>query len=115
MNYSQFLNMIPEFYLVIILIVVFFADFCLHKSEKKHDILFAVTVALMAVLPFRIALLSEPSGSSISSQWNSGTTANTSGSVSAKSTVQDEAQSPCGSTRPKSARPPRHGKGGVQL
>ena len=61
MNYGQFLNMIPEFYLVIILIVVFFADFCLHKSEKKHDILFAVTVALMAVLPFRIALLAEPS------------------------------------------------------
>ena len=61
MNYSQFLNMIPEFYLVIILIVVFFADFCLHKSEKKHDVLYAITVALMAVLPFRIAFLSEPS------------------------------------------------------
>ena len=53
--------MIPEFYLVIILIAVFFVDFCMHKSEKKHDVLFAVTVALMAVLPFRIALLSEPS------------------------------------------------------
>jgi NADH-quinone oxidoreductase subunit N len=52
--------MIPEFYLVIILIAVFFTDFCLHKSEKKHDILFAVTAALMAVLPVRIALLSEP-------------------------------------------------------
>ncbi len=60
MNYSDFLKMIPEFYLVIILIAVFFADFCLHKSEKK-SLLFAVTVALMAVLPFRIALLSEPS------------------------------------------------------
>ena len=61
MNYSDFLKMIPEFYLVIILIAVFVADFCLHKSEKKHNILFAITVALMAVLPFRIALLSEPS------------------------------------------------------
>ena len=60
MNYGQFLQMIPEFYLVIILIAVFFTDFCLHKSEKKHDILFAVTAALMAVLPVRIALLSEP-------------------------------------------------------
>ena len=60
MNYGQFLHMIPEFYLVIILIAVFFTDFCLHKSEKKHDILFAVTAALMAVLPVRIALLSEP-------------------------------------------------------
>ena len=61
MNYSDFLKMIPEFYLVIILIAVFVADFCLHKSEKKHNVLFAITVALMAVLPFRIALLSEPS------------------------------------------------------
>ncbi len=51
--------MIPEFYLVIILIAVFIADFCLHKSEKK-SLLFAITVALMAVLPFRIALFSEP-------------------------------------------------------
>ena len=61
MNYGQFLNMIPEFYLVVILLVVFAIDFMLHKSEKKHDVLFAVTVALMAVLPFRIAFLSEPS------------------------------------------------------
>ena len=61
MNYSDFLKMIPEFYLVIILIAVFIADFCLHKSEKKYNVLFAITVALMAVLPFRIALLSEPS------------------------------------------------------
>jgi len=60
MNYGQFLNMIPEFYLVLILIIVFIADFALHKSEKKHDILFAVTVALTAVLPVRIALLAEP-------------------------------------------------------
>ena len=60
MNYGQFLNMIPEFYLVLILIIVFIADFALHKSEKKHDILFAVTVALTAVLLVRIALLAEP-------------------------------------------------------
>ena len=60
MNYGQFLNMIPEFYLVVILLVVFAIDFIMHKSEKKHDVLFAVTVALMAVLPFRIAFLSEP-------------------------------------------------------
>ena len=60
MNYGQFLNMIPEFYLVIILLVVFVVDFIAHRSEKKHDVLFAVTVALMVVLPVRIALLSEP-------------------------------------------------------
>ena len=60
MNYGQFLNMIPEFYLVLILIVVFVVDFITHKSEKKHDILSAVTLALTAVLSVRIALLSEP-------------------------------------------------------
>jgi len=51
--------MIPEFYLVLILLAVFVVDFIMHRSEKKHDVLFAVTVALMAVLPVRIALLSE--------------------------------------------------------
>ena len=61
MNYSQFLNMIPEFYLVLILIAVFVVDFIMHKSEKKHDVLSAVTLALTAVLPVRIALLAEPS------------------------------------------------------
>ncbi len=60
MNYGQFLHMIPEFYLVCILIVVFVIDFVAHRSEKKHDVLFAVTVGLMVVLPVRIALLSEP-------------------------------------------------------
>ena len=60
MNYGQFLNMIPEFYLVIILLAVFAVDFIVHRSEKKGDILFAVTLALMAVLPFRLALVTEP-------------------------------------------------------
>ena len=60
MNYSQFLNMVPELYLVLILIAVFAIDFIMHKSEKKHDVLSAVAIALMAVLPVRIALLSEP-------------------------------------------------------
>ena len=60
MNYSQILNMIPEFYLVLILIVVFVLDFIMHKSEKKHDVLSAVTIALTVVLPVRIALMGEP-------------------------------------------------------
>ena len=60
MNYGQFLNMIPEFYLVLILLAVFVVDFIVHRSEKRNDVLFAVTLALMAVLPFRIALLAEP-------------------------------------------------------
>ena len=60
MNYGQFLQMIPECYLVLILLAVFAVDFIAHKSEKKHDVLYAVTVALLAVLPVRIAFLSEP-------------------------------------------------------
>ena len=60
MNYGQFLQLIPEFYLVLILIAIFVVDFIVHRSEKKGDILYAVTLALMAVLPFRIALLTEP-------------------------------------------------------
>ena len=60
MNYGQFLHMIPEFYLVVILLAVFVVDFIEHRSEKKHDVLFAVTAALMFVLPVRIALMSEP-------------------------------------------------------
>ena len=60
MNYGQFLRMMPEVYLVLILLVVFAIDFIMHRSEKKHDVLFGVAVALMLVLPFQIALLSEP-------------------------------------------------------
>ena len=61
MNYGQFLRMMPEFYLVLILLVVFAIDFIMHRSEKMHDVLSGVTVALMLVLPFQIALLAEPS------------------------------------------------------
>ena len=60
MNYGQFLNMVPEFYLVLILLAVFVVDFIMHRSEKKLDVLFGVTAALLIVLPFRIALLAEP-------------------------------------------------------
>jgi NADH-quinone oxidoreductase subunit N len=47
MNYSQFLNMIPEALLVLALIIVFFADFCLHKSERKVVVLGRLTAALL--------------------------------------------------------------------
>ena len=60
MNYGQFLNMVPEFYLVLILLAVFVVDFCMHKSEKKLDCLSAVTSALLVALTARIALLAEP-------------------------------------------------------
>ena len=61
MGYSQFLNMVPEFYLVCILLVVFFVDFFFsRKSENSQDVFGGVTIGLMLVLPFRIAFLSEP-------------------------------------------------------
>ena len=60
MNYGQFLNMVPEFYLVCILLVVFFMAFFLRGSEKDHEILGGLTIGIMIVLPFRIAFLSEP-------------------------------------------------------
>ena len=60
MNYGQFLNMVPEFYLVSILLVVFFMAFFLRGSEKDHEIMGGLTIGIMIVLPFRIAFLSEP-------------------------------------------------------
>ena len=47
MNYGQFLQMIPEATLVAILIIVFFADFALYRSEKKSRTLYLLTAALM--------------------------------------------------------------------
>ncbi len=53
--------MVPEFYLVCILLVVFFMDFFFtRKSESDHGVFGGVTIGLMLVLPVRIALLSEP-------------------------------------------------------
>ena len=61
MNYGQFLNMVPEFYLVCILLVAFFVDFFLtRRSDKDHEVYGGVIIGLMLVLPVRIALLSEP-------------------------------------------------------
>ena len=61
MGYSQFLNMVPEFYLVCILLVAFFMDFFFsRKSERDHEVYGGVIIGLMLVLPVRIALLSEP-------------------------------------------------------
>ena len=47
MNYGQFLNMIPEAFLVLTLILVFIADFCLSKSERKNSVLSKMTAALL--------------------------------------------------------------------
>ncbi len=47
MNYSQFLNMMPEALLVLALILVFFADFCLSKSERKLELVGRMTMTLL--------------------------------------------------------------------
>ena len=53
--------MVPEFYLVCILLVAFFMDFFFsRKSERDHEVYGGVIIGLMLVLPVRIALLSEP-------------------------------------------------------
>ena len=47
MNYGQFLHMIPEALLVLALLIVFFADFCLMKSARKTSVLGKLTAALL--------------------------------------------------------------------
>ncbi len=59
MNYGQFLQMIPEATLVAILIIVFFADFALYRSEKKSRTLYVLTAALM-LLQLVPCALAEP-------------------------------------------------------
>jgi len=46
-NYSQFLNMMPEAFLVLELIVLFVADFCLYKDGNKLSKLWTVTVGAL--------------------------------------------------------------------
>ena len=36
-NYSQFLNMVPEAFLVLELLILFVADFCLTNDKEKPD------------------------------------------------------------------------------
>ena len=47
MGYSQFLNMLPEAILVLMLLIVFFTDFCLHKSERKVEVVGRMTMTLL--------------------------------------------------------------------
>ena len=47
MNYSQFLNMMPEAFLVLWLVVVFVADFCLMKDEQKTKKLGLITMGAL--------------------------------------------------------------------
>jgi NADH-quinone oxidoreductase subunit N len=47
MNYGQFLNMMPEAFLVLWLVVVFVADFCLMKDEQKTRKLGLITMGAL--------------------------------------------------------------------
>ena len=47
MNYSQFLEMMPEAFLVLELLVIFVADFCLTKSEAKAQKLGYITTGAL--------------------------------------------------------------------
>ena len=59
MNYSEFLKMIPEAFLVLALIVVFLGDFCLYKSENKNSVLSKLTwLLLLCQIP--VCLLAKP-------------------------------------------------------
>lgn len=49
MDYSQFLNMIPEVTLAAILVILFIADFCVHKSKDKHRVLSTLAMTLLAL------------------------------------------------------------------
>ena len=58
-NYSEFLKMIPEATLMLALVLVFCADFALHKNERKTFVLSVLTGALLLcqMVP---CLLAEP-------------------------------------------------------
>ena len=47
MNYGQFLNMMPEAFLVLWLLVIFVADFCLLKDQQKAKKLGLVTIGAL--------------------------------------------------------------------
>ena len=49
MGYSQFLLMLPEAALVLALIIIFFADFCIAKKQEKGNTLYILTLGLLAV------------------------------------------------------------------
>ena len=59
MNYGQFLNMIPEAFLVLSLLLVFFADFFISKLQVKGHTLAALTMGLLAVVTV-VSLTAQP-------------------------------------------------------
>ena len=60
MNYGQFLNMIPEALLVLALIVIFVADFCMAKKTGKGSLLYCLTLGVLAVTAAVTLVWAEP-------------------------------------------------------
>ena len=60
MNYSEFLKMIPEAFLVLSLIIVFVADFCLAKTKEKGNCMQFLTVGMLVVTAAATLLLAQP-------------------------------------------------------
>jgi NADH-quinone oxidoreductase subunit N len=60
MNYSEFLKMIPEAFLVLALIIVFIADFCLAKTKMKGYTMQFLTVGMLVVTAAATLLWAQP-------------------------------------------------------
>ena len=60
MNYSEFLKMIPEAFLVLSLLMVFVADFCLAKTKVKGYTMQFMTIGMLIVTAAATLLLAEP-------------------------------------------------------
>ena len=60
MNYSEFLKMIPEAFLVLALIVAFVADFCLAKTKVKGYTMQFLTVGMLVVTAAATLVLAQP-------------------------------------------------------
>ncbi|MBR5747847.1 MAG: NADH-quinone oxidoreductase subunit N [Prevotella sp.] len=60
MNYSEFLKMIPEAFLVLALLIVFVADFCLAKTKVKGYTMQFLTIGMLVVTAAATLLLAQP-------------------------------------------------------
>ena len=60
MNYSEFLKMIPEAFLVLALIIAFVADFCLAKTKVKGYTMQFLTVGMLVVTAAATLVLAQP-------------------------------------------------------
>ena len=60
MNYSEFLKMIPEAFLVLALLVAFVADFCLAKTKVKGYTMQFLTVGMLVITAAATLIYAEP-------------------------------------------------------